>query len=84
MLKLHGLVGNQEILILIDTGSSSTFISDKAVQVLQCSVSAIPAISVTMANGQKSDYQSAGRGFHLVDTRTHLLSYSQSVTNTML
>ncbi|CAD6230707.1 unnamed protein product [Miscanthus lutarioriparius] len=33
-LKLTGLVGNQEILILIDSGSSCTFISDKAVKAL--------------------------------------------------
>jgi len=52
-LKLTGLVGNQEILILIDSGSSCTFISDKTVKSLQCSVTATPKVSVTVANGQK-------------------------------
>lgn len=52
-LKLHGLVGNQDILILIDSGSSSTFISDKTVQALQCDVSPSSVVSVTVANGQK-------------------------------
>jgi hypothetical protein len=35
-IKLTGKVNNQEILILIDSGSSCTFLSDKAVQALNC------------------------------------------------
>ncbi|WVZ88334.1 LOW QUALITY PROTEIN: hypothetical protein U9M48_034868 [Paspalum notatum var. saurae] len=51
-LKLAGFVGNQEILILLDSGSSCTFISS-AVKNLQCSVQAAPSVTVTVANGQK-------------------------------
>lgn len=46
-IKLTGLVQNQEILILIDSGSSCTFISDKAVDALKLSVTTVPAVSVT-------------------------------------
>lgn len=52
-IKLQGRVGNQEILILIDSGSSCTFISDKVVASLKCFVVAAPSISMTMTNGQK-------------------------------
>lgn len=52
-LKLTGRVGYQEILILIHSGSSYTFISDRTVQALNCQVTATPKISVTVANGQK-------------------------------
>lgn len=44
---------NQEILILINSGSSCTFISEKAVETLQCAVTQVSPISVTLANGQK-------------------------------
>ncbi|CAD6219531.1 unnamed protein product [Miscanthus lutarioriparius] len=58
-IKLSGLVNHQEILILIDSGSSCSFISDKTVQALQCSVTSAPSVLVTVANGQKlrSDQQ---------------------------
>jgi len=46
-------VGNKEILILIDSGSSCTFISDKIIQGLNCAVSDTAPVSVTVANGQK-------------------------------
>lgn len=58
-IKLSGLVNKQEILILIDSGSFCTFLSDKAVKALNCSVTNALAVSVTVANGQKikSDHQ---------------------------
>jgi predicted aspartyl protease len=37
-IKLTGLVNNQQILILIDSGSSCTFISEKAVDTLRLAV----------------------------------------------
>jgi hypothetical protein len=58
-IKLSGLVNKQEILILINSGSSCSFISDKAANILQCSTISAPSVSVTGANGQqlKSDKQ---------------------------
>lgn len=52
-IRLNGLVHNQEILILIDSGSSCTFISSKAVESLKCTVTSVAPVSVTVANGQK-------------------------------
>jgi hypothetical protein len=52
-IKLSGLVNHQEILILIDFGSSCTFLSEQAATTLQCAVSPAPPVSVTVANGQK-------------------------------
>lgn len=50
-IKLTGRVNNQEILILIDSSSSCTFLSDKVVQALNCQVTSAPSVSVTVANG---------------------------------
>lgn len=52
-IKLHALVNNQELLVLIDSGSSSTIISDKAAHSLHCSISKAPPVQVTVANGDK-------------------------------
>lgn len=52
-IKLLGLVSKQEILILIDSGSSCSFFSDKAAAALHCKVTPAPKVSVTVANGQK-------------------------------
>lgn len=43
-IKLTGLINSQEILILIDSGSSSTFISEKAAATLQSHVTDAPPI----------------------------------------
>lgn len=51
-IRLNGLVNNQEILILIDSGSSCTFISSKTVSILNCQVTSVTPVSVTVANGQ--------------------------------
>ena len=52
-IKLTGLVNNQQILILLDSGSSCTFISEKAVDTLRLAVTKVPPVSVTVANGEK-------------------------------
>jgi hypothetical protein len=52
-IKLSGLVNNQEILILIDSGSSCTFINEKTAAKLSCTVTPASTVSVTVANGQK-------------------------------
>jgi hypothetical protein len=51
--KLHGLVNNQELLILIDSGSSATFISESTANALQCTLTPAPEIQVTVASGAK-------------------------------
>ncbi|KAG2573513.1 hypothetical protein PVAP13_7KG258155 [Panicum virgatum] len=50
-LKLQGLVNNQTILILVDSGSSKTFLSTAAAERLQYSVQDAPLVQVTAANG---------------------------------
>ena len=52
-IKINGLVNNQEILILIDSGSSSTFINESIAAALKCIISSAPPIQVTVANGEK-------------------------------
>ena len=52
-IKLSGIVDKQEILILVDSGSSCTFLSEKAAQLLNCKVTAASPVSVTVANGHK-------------------------------
>lgn len=52
-MKLQGLINNQEVLIMVDSGSSGTFISDRVVQSLHLPVAAISAIQVTVADGTK-------------------------------
>lgn len=77
-IKLHGLVNNQEILILIDSGSSCTFISEQTAKSLQCTVSPTQAVSVTVANGHKltSDQQVVGFTWW---TQGHTFSHSARV-----
>lgn len=52
-MRLHGMVNKQQLLILVDSGSSNTFISQQAVTKLQCSQESAPAVTVSTANGQK-------------------------------
>lgn len=47
--KLHGLIGKHELLILIDSGSSSNFISEDLVERIQCPTQQIPTAKVTVA-----------------------------------
>lgn len=52
-LKLPGFINNKEILILVDSGSSGTFISNKAVDQLNLPTVPVPALQVTVADGRK-------------------------------
>jgi hypothetical protein len=52
-IRLHGLCGKQELLILIDSGSSSSFISQDIVNNTGVKVQPIPTIQVSVANGEK-------------------------------
>lgn len=51
-MRLHGLVQKQEILILIDSRSSASFISKKLVDKLQYPTST-PAVQIMVGNGEK-------------------------------
>ena len=52
-IKITGLVNSQEILILIDSSSSSSFRSEKTADTLKCALTSAPPVSVTVANGEK-------------------------------
>ncbi|CAO2206554.1 unnamed protein product [Urochloa humidicola] len=52
-LRLHGKINKQEVLILVDSGSSSTFISSSAVQRLAIVTAEALTVTVTAANGGK-------------------------------
>nr|XP_051190460.1 uncharacterized protein LOC127303801 [Lolium perenne] len=50
-IRIRALVDNQVMLLLVDSGSSNTFISDKFVQRINCETVLIPAVSVKVASG---------------------------------
>ena len=52
-IKITGLVNSQEILILIDSGSSSSFLSQKTADTLKRDLTSAPPVTVTVANGEK-------------------------------
>ena len=49
--KLQGMIGKTHLLILVDSGSSNSFVSEKLVQQLQCLVEMLPAATVKVAGG---------------------------------
>ncbi|WVZ71633.1 hypothetical protein U9M48_020200 [Paspalum notatum var. saurae] len=51
-MRLQGLINKQEILILIDSGSSSTFINSATAKQLALPVEAVPPLRVRVANGE--------------------------------
>jgi 5S rRNA maturation endonuclease (ribonuclease M5) len=50
-LKLLARIGKQQVLILVDSGSIGTFISDKLVDILKLSVQACASASFKAADG---------------------------------
>ncbi|CAO2166488.1 unnamed protein product [Urochloa humidicola] len=52
-IRLQGLLQKQEVLILIDSSNSGTFISEELVQTLKMQTSVVSPIQVKMANGTK-------------------------------
>lgn len=52
-IRLAGKIADQDILILIDSGSSITFISESAVTRLNCKVQSVEEIQVSVASGAK-------------------------------
>lgn len=75
-MRLHGLVNQQELLILIDSGSSSIFISQAAVDRLQCTTESATDVTLTAANGGKLQ---SNKLVPQVDTRTHILIPCQGI-----
>ena len=61
-IKLQELIHNQEILLLVDSGSSSTFINTQTAEKLQYQLHDTQEVQVTMANGNilKSNKQITG------------------------
>jgi predicted aspartyl protease len=59
--RLRTLVGNQVMLILVDSGSSHCFINANMVDRIQCSVTDTTPISVKVANGE---YMSTSKSVH--------------------
>lgn len=51
-LKLRAMVGNQVLLILVDSGSSTSFINSSMVDRLKCSVQPTAPVSVKVVNGE--------------------------------
>ena len=53
-IKLRALVGNQVMLLLVDSGSSHTFIDQQLADKLQCATKKLPSkMKVKVANGQQ-------------------------------
>ena len=50
-IKLQGMIGKTHLLILIDSGSSNNFISEKLVEKLQCPVEQLNPATVRVAGG---------------------------------
>lgn len=50
-MKLHGKVGNLDVLILVDSGSVATFVSDKLALQLGCALQNRPIAQYLAADG---------------------------------
>lgn len=50
-IRLPGTVGKHHLLILVDSGSASSFISEKMVATLQCATTKMSPVQFTVANG---------------------------------
>jgi hypothetical protein len=51
-LRLRAMVGNQVFIILVDSGSSSSFIHPHVLSKIQCTVTEVPSMAVKVANGE--------------------------------
>ncbi|XP_004971882.1 uncharacterized protein LOC101768429 [Setaria italica] len=52
-MRLIGTIQNQQVLLLVDSGSSNTFISKKMVQALNCPMQAVASTQVVIADGTR-------------------------------
>jgi hypothetical protein len=51
-LRLRAMVGNQVMIILVDSGSNSSFINTHMLPRIQCEITDVPPIPVKLANGE--------------------------------
>jgi hypothetical protein len=51
-LRLRALVGNQVFIILVDSGSSGSFIHSQLLEKANCTVKEAPTVAVKVANGE--------------------------------
>jgi hypothetical protein len=58
-IRLQGLINHQEVLILVDSGSSGTFLNSDVVEKLQLPTKKVPAVQVAIAGGAKLTTDSA-------------------------
>jgi hypothetical protein len=70
---IRALVHNQVMLLLVDSGSSHTFVNANFVRHLQCPTVPIPAVSVKVANGEMFNVQKWYRNFNGGHKDTRLL-----------
>lgn len=71
-IKLTGLVNNQEILILVDSRSSCTFISEKAAASLKCDITSSGTSNCYCSQWSATHNQQAGVQLHLVVSGAHI------------
>jgi hypothetical protein len=76
---LWALVGNQVMVLLIDSGSTHTFVTRSFAQRAGCQITEAPALSVKVANGQYMTSNSQVKGLqwwtqgHMFNTDMHVL-----------
>ena len=51
--RLRGIVGKHELLILVDSGSVSSFLNQHTVERLKCTRKQLPPTTYVVANGDK-------------------------------
>jgi hypothetical protein len=69
-IRLQGLIKHQEVLILVDSGSSGTFLNSDVVAKLQLPTKKVPTVQVAIAGGAKLTTDLVVEA--LVDTGSHI------------
>jgi len=75
-IKLQELIHNQEIILLVDSGSSSTFINTQTVEKLQYQLQDTQRGASYNGQWQYSKEQQTDYWCYLVDTRSYILNHS--------
>ena len=63
IIKVEGRVSDSSLMILIDSGSTHSFLDEEVAKKLRCQLTGTQPLSVTVANGQKVLCKSACVGF---------------------
>ena len=53
IIKVKGMAGKRSLMVLIDSGSTHSFLDEATAKALKCKVTATFPLSVTVANGSK-------------------------------